>query len=135
MRLNGRITSGSGRISQLRSVNDDPPGQRDVWVARLGPITGDEQAGTRPVVVVSRDAFNEAGWGLCLCVPLTSRERGSPLHVEITPPEGGLRAQSFALVDQVRSLDRTRLVERWGSVTPVTHRRIATLLLRIVASG
>lgn len=40
--------------------------QREVWVARLAPISGDEQAGTRPVVVISIDAFNTAGWGLCL---------------------------------------------------------------------
>lgn len=109
------------------------PSQREVWVARLDPIAGREQAGTRPVVVVSRDAFNAAGWRLCVCVPLTTRDRGSPLHVEIAPPEGGVRATSFALVDQVRSLDGSRLTERWGAVNQGTHRRIVSLLLRIVA--
>jgi mRNA interferase MazF len=104
-----------------------------VWVAQLDPIAGHEQAGTRPVVVVSRDAFNAAGWRLCVCVPLTTRDRGSPLHVEIEPPEGGVRSRSYALVDQVRSLDRSRLTERWGAVDPETHRKIASLLLRIVA--
>jgi mRNA interferase MazF len=111
-----------------------PPAQRDVWVARLDPIAGHEQAGTRPVVVVSRDAFNASGWKLCLCVPLSTRDRGSPLHVEIEPPEGGVRLPSFALVDQVRSLDGSRLLERWGAVEPATHRKIAALLLRIVAA-
>jgi mRNA-degrading endonuclease toxin of MazEF toxin-antitoxin module len=42
--------------------------------------------------------------------PWTTRDCGSPLHVEASPPEGGLRARSFALVDQVRSLDRSRLI-------------------------
>lgn len=68
----------------------------------------------RPVVVISRDAFNTAGWGLCLCAPWSTRDCGSPLHVEASPPEGCLRARSFALVDQIRSLDRSRLIERWG---------------------
>jgi len=112
------------------------PAQCDVWLARLDPIAGHEQAGTRPVVVISRDAFNAAGWRLCLCVPLSTRDRASPLHVQIDAPEGGVRATSFALVDQMRqmrALDRSRLATRWGAVDPATHRQIAALLLRIVA--
>lgn len=84
------------------------PAQCDVWLARLDPIAGREQAGTRPVVVISGDAFNAAGWRLCHCVSLSTRDRGSPLHVRIDPPEGGVHATSFALVDQVRALDRSR---------------------------
>lgn len=109
------------------------PAQREVWVARLDPIQGHEQAGSRPVVVISRDAFNAAGWRLCLCAPLTTRDRGSPLHVEVTPPNGGVRARSFALVDQIRSIDRSRLVERWGTIDPHTHRAIVATLARIVS--
>jgi mRNA interferase MazF len=109
------------------------PAQCDVWLARLDPIAGHEQAGTRPVVVISRDAFNAAGWRLCLCIPLSTRDRSSPLHVRVEPPEGGVRATSFALVDQVRALDRSRLTTRWGAIDPATHRQIAALLLRIVA--
>jgi mRNA interferase MazF len=109
------------------------PAQSEVWVAQLDPAHRYEQAATRPVVVISREAFNAAGWRLCVCVPLTTRRRGSPLHVEIAPPEGGVRSASFALVDQVRSLDRSRLIERLGAVDDHTLRRIASLLLRIVA--
>lgn len=109
------------------------PSQRDIWVVQLDPVAGHEQAGRRPVVVISREAFNAAGWGLCVCVPLTTRHRGTPLHVQIDPPEGGLRVTSHALVDQARSLDRSRLVERWGRVDVATHERITSLLRRIVA--
>jgi len=111
------------------------PSQREVWLVRRDPVAGHEQAGKRPAIVISRAAFNASGWGLCLCVPLTTRDRGSPLHVEIVPPEGGVRQKSFALVDQVRAVDRSRLVERWGSVDAETHRRIAAILLRVVAPG
>ena len=104
-------------------------------MVRLDPVAGHEQAGTRPAVVISREAFNASGWGLCVCVPLTTRDRGSPLHVAIIPPEGGVRVTSYALVDQVRAVDRSRLIERWGAVNVQTHRRIASLLLRIVAPG
>jgi mRNA interferase MazF len=109
------------------------PRQREVWLAQLDPVAGHEPSGTRPVVVVSQSAFNDSGWGLCICVPLSRRDRGSPLHVTIAPPEGGLRERSHALVDQVRSVDRTRLAERWGEVGAETHARIVSLLLRILA--
>lgn len=109
------------------------PHQREVWVVRLDPIRGHEQAGTRPVVIVSRNEVNQSGWSLCLGVPLSTRRRGSPLHVEILPPEGGVRVASYVLVDQMRALDRSRLVERWGAIEAETHRRIASILLRIVA--
>jgi mRNA-degrading endonuclease toxin of MazEF toxin-antitoxin module len=52
--------------------------------------------------------------------------------VRIDPPEG-VRTTSFALVDQVRALDRSRLEQRWGAIDPATHRQIVALLLRIVA--
>jgi len=48
-------------------------------------------------------------------------------------PAGGVRATSFALVDQVRALDRSRLALRWGAIDPATHRQIAALRLRILA--
>lgn len=125
-------------MGTLRPLSTDrrrvtTPAQGDVWLARMDSVAGREQAGTRPVVVISRGAFNAAGWRLCLCVPLSTRDRGSPLHVRIDPPEGGVRSTSFALVDQVRALDRSRLAMRWGTIEPTTHRQIAALLLRIVA--
>lgn len=109
------------------------PRQREIWLVRLDPIRGHEQAGTRPALIVSRDELNRSGWSLCLAVPLSTRDRGSPLHVEILPPQGGVRAASYALVDQLRALDRSRLVECWGTVDAETHRRVASVLLRIVA--
>ncbi|CAN5282065.1 hypothetical protein BH20ACT16_BH20ACT16_13810 [soil metagenome] len=84
--------------------------------------------------MISRAAVNASGWGLCVCVPLTTRDRGSPLHVAVAPPDGGVRLASYALVDQVRAIDRSRLVERWGIVGVETHQRIVSLL-RVVAPG
>ena len=85
-----------------------------------------------PVVAVLA-TFDAAGGRERLCVPLSSRDRGSPLHVRIEPPLGGVRTTSFARVGQVRALDPSRLEQRWGAVDPATHRQIAALLLRFVA--
>lgn len=99
---------------------NDVPLQREVWFAELDPVRGGEQAGRRPVVVLSREAFNSAARGLVVVAPLTSTDSGVRLHVGIDPPEGGLRQRSFAMPDMVRSVSRERLLDRWGLVRPDT---------------
>lgn len=102
------------------------PRQREVWLAELDPTVGHEQAGRRPVVVLSVDQLNEAQPpGLAIVVPLTSADRGQRLHIPIDPPEGGLDRRSFALVEMVRSVSQRRLVERRGAVRPATLEEIA----------
>ncbi len=102
------------------------PRQRDVWLANLDPTVGHEQAGRRPVVVVSVDQLNESEPpALAIVVPLTSVDRGQRLHLAIEPPEGGLDRRSFALVEMVRSVSHQRLTERRGTIRPATLAEIA----------
>lgn len=96
------------------------PLQREVWFAELDPVLGTEQAGRRPVVVLSREAFNRARRELAVIVPLTSTDTGIRLHLAIDPPEGGLRGRSFAMPDMIRSVSHERLLERWGIIRPET---------------
>ncbi len=69
--------------------------------------------------------------GLIIVVPLTSRDRKVPLHVAIDPPEGGLRARSYAKCEDVRSISTERLTECWGRVAALTMRDVEDRL-RIV---
>ena len=96
------------------------PARGEVWLADLDPSFGHEQGGRRPVLVISVDSFNTGPSNLAVVLPITSRQRGVPLHVSIAPPEGGLRGPSAFLCDAVRSIDRRRLVTCWGSVAPST---------------
>jgi mRNA interferase MazF len=96
------------------------PRRGEVWLANLDPPFGHEQAGRRPVLVVSVDAFNSGRSGLAVVLPITSRVRPLPLHVPVSPPEGGLRLPSAILCDAVRSIDQRRLIDCWGSVSPAT---------------
>lgn len=96
------------------------PVRGDVWLADLDPTFGHEQAGCRPVLVVSVDPFNSGLSGLVVVLPITSRLRPLPLHVPIQPPEGGLRTSSAILCDALRSIDARRLIARWGSVSVAT---------------
>lgn len=95
--------------------------RRDVWLVNLDPLRGHEQAGTRPALVASVDTFNHGPAGLVVVLPITSRSKGVPLHVCVSPPEGGLTLPSFIKCEDVRSVSIDRLVRRLGSVEANTQ--------------
>lgn len=70
------------------------PTRGEVWMADLGTGRGREQAGTRPVLIISVDGFNQSGADLVIAIPLTSRKKNIRTHVEIKPPEGGVNVPS-----------------------------------------
>ena len=101
----------------------------EVWVADLGPTRGREQSAERPVLIVSPDPINEGPAGLVVAVPFTTRKRSIPTHVEVRPPDGGLREVSFAMCEQVRSLSVERLGPRpFGSVPAIVLESVANRL-------
>lgn len=89
----------------------------DVWWARPDPGVGREQAGRRPVVVVSGTHYNDTVETLALVVPISTRDRGWPNHVALRGAHG-LSQTSFAMTEQVRCVSRDRLVGEVGPVTP-----------------
>lgn len=96
------------------------PSRGDIWLADLNPVHGHEQAGMRPVLVVSVDPFNSGKANLAVVIPITSTLGNIPFHVIIPPPEGGLSNPSAALCEGIRSISRDRLIKCWGSITPAS---------------
>ncbi len=92
----------------------------EIWLVSLDPTQGREQAGTRPALVISVDLFNHGAAELVVVIPITSKAKGIPLHVEIEPPEGGLTLTSFVKCEDVRSISTSRLAKRLGKVSPQT---------------
>ena len=91
----------------------------DVFDARLDPTEGSEQAGSRPVVIVSRDAIN-ASSPVVIVVPCTTMRLGRrifPSQVALHAPEGGLAADSVALGEQVRAVAKSRLSHQRGALS------------------
>lgn len=87
-----------------------------VW-ADLSPTRGREQAGRRPVVVISHDVFNERS-GTVIAMALTSRPQraGFPLTLELEAPK--LPKRSWVKISQIRTLSRRRLGRRIGRLQP-----------------
>ncbi len=100
------------------------PLRGEVWLTDLEPVRGHEQGRIRPCVVVSEDTFNQGPAGLVIIVPMTTRDRGIPIHVAVAPPDGGVRQLSFIKCEDVRSISVKRLLERWGTISDQTIRSV-----------
>jgi len=87
------------------------PKRGDVWLVNLDPVVGREIAKTRPGVVISPDELN-THLGTVLVAPLTSTIKPWPFRVHVNFAR---RKGSIAL-DQLRAIDRARLVRRLGRV-------------------
>jgi mRNA interferase MazF len=92
----------------------------EIWDAELRPRSGSEQSGRRPVLVMSNDGFNEiTAWRSVIVVPCSTsdkqRARG-PTAVPLRKGAGGLRKSSVAVCHQITTLDRAKLVARWGTL-------------------
>jgi mRNA interferase MazF len=81
----------------------------------------------RPFVIVSVDQLNRSPLALSLAVPLTRTDFASSLHLQVDPPEGGLRERSYAMPEQLRALSHERIVRRLGALRAGT---LAELLRR-----
>jgi mRNA interferase MazF len=94
----------------------------DIYWAELVPRSGAEQAGRRPVIVVSHDGFNRTpGWKSIIVVPVStssSQSRRGPTVVELTSGSAGLPKASFAVCHQVTTLDRAKLARKIGTLSP-----------------
>jgi mRNA interferase MazF len=104
----------------------------DVVWADLNPTVGHEQAGHRPVVVISHDVFNERS-GTVIAMAITSQPQraGFPLTHELK--SGGLPKKSWVKISQVRTLSVKRLEENIGRVEVEELERLVEGLNEIVA--
>lgn len=87
------------------------PKQGDVWWVNLDPTVGHEISKKRPFLIVSPDDMN-AYLGTVIAAPITSTLRAWPTRVAITFS----RKQSSVALDQIRSIDKARLIRRASSV-------------------
>lgn len=89
----------------------------EIYWADLDPARGREQAGRRPILVVSHDVFNERS-GTVIAMALTSRPQraGFPLTLELDNPE--IPKKSWVKISQVRTLSTKRLGDKVTTISP-----------------
>lgn len=94
----------------------------DLYWADLLPRSGSEQKGRRPVIILSHDGFNQTpGWRSVIVVPVSTSAaqaiRG-PTAIFLPKGSGGLKRNSVALCHQITTLDRAKLTQRVGALSP-----------------
>lgn len=108
------------------------PSRGEVWSVNFDPTKGREQAGTRPALVLSVDKFNHGPADLVIVLPITSKDKHQPIHVPVTPPEGGLPLLSFIKCDDIRSVSKQRFHQFYGTLSAQTmaevEKRVRILL-------
>ena len=96
----------------------------------LDPSVGAEIRKTRPAVIVQNDPANRRS-PITIVAAITSQfeEPLYPTEVLVRAPEGGLTTDSVVLLNEIRSVDKGRLVRRLGVLKPETMTEIARALL------
>lgn len=100
----------------------------EVWLVSLDPTRGAEMQKTRPCVVVSPDEMNRH-LRTIIVAPMTTSERRYPTRVPLTfrgkPGEVAL--------DQLRTVDRQRMLKKVGKISPGTAQAVSSLLVEMFA--
>jgi mRNA interferase MazF len=107
------------------------PQRGEIWLAKLDdkpPAIGHEQAGSRPVLIFSVNRFNKSAANLIIVLTLTSKGKAIPWHVEITPPEANIDVTSYIMCESLRTIDKSRLKELWGTISPSTLIKVEDLV-------
>jgi mRNA interferase MazF len=101
------------------------PRRGEVYLVSFDPTVGAEIQRTRPALILQNDIANRHS-PITIVAAITSQfeEPLYPTEVLITPPEGGLTTASVVLLNQIRSIDRRRLVRRLGRVSAGTLERV-----------
>ena len=97
----------------------------DIFYADLSPVVGSEQGGLRPVLIVQNDVGNKYS-PTVIAAAITSRMSKTklPTHIDIYAEEVGLAKDSIVLLEQIRTLDKKRLKEKMGHLTPAIMARV-----------
>ena len=96
----------------------------EVFYADLSPVVGSEQGGVRPVLIVQNEIGNRHS-PTVIAAAITSRldKARLPTHIN-RAADTGLAKDSVVLLEQIRTLDKHRLRERAGQITPADQKRV-----------
>lgn len=109
------------------------PRRGEVHLVDFEPTRGAEIQKARPALIVQNDAANRTS-PITMVAAITSRFELPlyPTEVLVKPPEGGLTADSVVLLNQVRSIDRQRLLRRLGRLGAETMHGVDRALMLIL---
>lgn len=97
----------------------------DIYFADLSPVVGSEQGGMRPVLIVQNNTGNRHS-PTVIAAAITSQlgKARLPTHIELSGARCGLSRDSVILLEQIRTIDKSRLRERMGRLDEATMQQV-----------
>lgn len=97
----------------------------DIYYADLSPVVGSEQGGMRPVLIVQNDTGNKHS-PTVIAAAITSQvgKARLPTHIELGAKSYGLSRDSVILLEQIRTLDKSRLRDKMGQLDAPTMNKV-----------
>lgn len=104
---------GSHKFERNRSVNNLMIRRGDIYFADLRPVVGSEQGGVRPVLIIQNDMGNRHS-PTVICAAITSKMNKAklPTHIALDMNRYDLMKDSVILLEQIRTIDKSRLREK-----------------------
>ena len=101
----------------------------EIFQADLEPVRGSKQGRTRLVLILQNDTYNEHS-PTTIIVPITTRiyEKEYSTNVEIYPHESGLDQDSTILTNQIRTIDKSRIIKKLGKLDTIPLKRVEVAL-------
>ena len=97
----------------------------DIFYADLSPVVGSEQGGVRPVLIVQNDTGNKHS-PTVIAAAITSQTGKAklPTHIALSGQSVGLTRDSVILLEQIRTIDKSRLREKMGRLDGETMSKV-----------
>ena len=96
----------------------------DIFSVDFEPVRGSEQGKVRSALVIQNDIGNRYSPTIIVAAITTGNYSRFDINILIQAPEGGLTNDSIILLNQIRTIDRTRLGRHWGRVSPQTMAQV-----------
>ena len=109
----------------------------DVYFADLNPVIGSEQGGVRPVVCIQNNVGNKYSPTIVAAITSQTTKKKIPTHVDVKANAGGLIEDSVVMAEQIRTIDKTRLIRQLGHLDEAIMSEIdkAALISLGIAEG
>ncbi len=108
-------------VRQAKAIR---PKRGEIYIVNFDPTVGAEIKKTRPALVLQNDIANRHS-PITIVAAITSKYDATlyPTEVLVKPPEGGLTTNAVVLLNQIRSIDKGRLIKRLGLLKPATMQK------------
>lgn len=111
-----------------KTQQKNPPRKGEIWLVNFDPTIGVEIKKTRPALIIQNDAGNIASQATIVAAIASTQRKARSFEVQIVPPKGGLAKKSIILLQQIRTIDKHRLIICLGSITPETLQKVEMAL-------